>query len=201
VRLRYQVSITMTPEDIDAFSDEIKGIALAIYEAQRTKNYPAIPGSHCRLCRLQCPIASNKFRLPVRVTSQEERDAVAGRVLVLEQELRQTKKVLKGYCDEAGGFTYNGEDFGHWPTTERRYPADQLLTWLKDHGFDVSHVTLSATGLAHLANPKKAPEAVLQELARVVQEDQCWPFRHRKHGAELPAGFLGDDALDDVEDE
>lgn len=196
VRLRYSVSVTFTPEQIEAFSDEVKGIALSIHEAKRTRNYPAIPGSHCSLCRLKCPVADNRFRLPVRITRDEERDAIAGRVLALEQELRQLKKILKGYCETEGGFQHGGQVFAFWPEDERRFPADQVLTYLKERGIDVSGITLSASALGDLANPKKAPDHQLKFLDEVAVTKRGWTFRHRKAGDKLPEGvedLLGDD--------
>lgn len=189
VRLRFEVSITLTPEDIEKFADEVKAITLAIYEAQRTKNYPAIPGSHCGLCRLKCPIADNKYRMPVRITGIEERDAVARQVLVKEQELRQLKKLLKGYCESEGGFIVSGEVFAFWPEVERRYPAELTLEFLQKRGIDISAITLSASALGEHANPKKASVAVTERLDQLKIEKQGWTFRHRKVGEALPPGM------------
>lgn len=189
VRLRYSLSITMTPEEIEGFSDEVKGIALSIYEARRTRNYPAIPGSHCGLCRLKCPVADNPFRMPVRITRVEERNAVASQILVLENRLRNAKKVLKAWCEIEGGFVHNGEVFAFWPEVERTFPADQVLTWMKDRKIDVSEVTLSPSALGKSASPKRASEALLAMLNEVAITKQGWTFRHRKHGEEMPEGL------------
>lgn len=196
VRLRYEVSVVFTPEEIEAWADEIKGIMLKIYEAQRTGTYPAIPGSHCNLCRLKCPVADNRFRLPVRITGPEERDATASRVLVLEQELRQLKKILKAHCDVEGGFVYGGQLFAHFPEVERWYPAADLIHFLEDRKIDVTDITVSGSGLGNIAHPKKAPQSVLDKLAAVAVERQGWVFRHKRVGDELPKGLtdlLGDD--------
>lgn len=198
-RLRYSVSVAFRPDEIEAFSDEVKAITLGIYEAKRTAQYPAIPGSHCALCRLKCPVVDNPYRLPVRITRPEERDALASRILTLEQELRAAKKVLRGYCETAGGFRFRGETFAFWPETTRRYPADEVLTWLKEQGKDVSAVTVSTTALGDHAHPKRASEATRDFLGSVVIETQKWPFRHRKVGDD-PAGLvdlLGDDDGDE----
>jgi hypothetical protein len=200
VRLRYAVSVTMTHEEIEAFSDEVKGIALAIYEAQRTQHYPAIPGSHCGLCRLKCPVADNPHRLPVRITRLEERDAAAARILVLENELKTAKRVLKAWCEVEGGFVYHGEVFAFWPEVERQYPADEVLTWMKDRKIDVSGVQVSQSGLGKEANTKRASNALLEFLDKVAITKQGWTFRHRKVGEEAPEGtrdLLGDEGNGD----
>jgi len=202
VRLRYAVSVTLTPEEIEGFADEVKGIALSIYEAQRTQNYPAIPGSHCGLCRLKCPVADNPHRLPVRITRPEERDAAASRVLVLEQELKAVKKALKAWCEIEGGFVHNGEIFALWPGTKRSYPAEQVLTWMQERGMDVSGITLSTSALGKAG--KKPGEDLADFLASVAVEKSSWAFKHRKHGEEAPAGLkdvLADDELPEGEDD
>jgi hypothetical protein len=199
VRLRYAISITLSAEEIEAFSDEVKGILLSIHEAQRTENFPAIPGSHCTLCRLNCPVADNRYRLPVRIVTEAERDAAAGRLLALEPELRALKKILKGYCDREGGFIYNGQAFGFWASSSRTYPADAVLTWLKDAGYNVDGITLSASALGDLAKPKKSRPDVLQMLEGLKIERAGWTFRHRREGESLPEGLR--DLLADTEGE
>lgn len=190
VRLRYEVSLTFTPEEIEAWGDEIKGIMLKIYESKRTKNYPAIPGSHCNLCRLNCPVVDNPYRLPVRITRVEERNSIASRVLVLEREMRQLKKVLRANVETEGGFVHAGEIFALWPEVERRFPAQHIMDFLNERGIDTSKITLSASALGDLAHEKKGVPALLMEMDKTKIEKQGWTFRHKKHGENIPAGMI-----------
>ncbi len=200
VRLGWQVSIRFTPEEIEAWSDEIKGIVLSIEESKRTNNYPAVPGNHCGVCRLVCPVVDNPFRMPVRITSQAERDAVAGQLLAGESKLKQLKQLLKGHCELEGGFSHAGQVFGFYETTAISYPADEVLQWLKDRKIDTSQIRLSADSLGKLVNPKHAPQAFLEFLDAQKAERKSWTFRHRKIGDDQFDGMkdvLGDDERDD----
>ncbi len=202
VRLRYAVSVTMTTEQIEAFSDEVKGIALLIHEAQRTQNFPAIPGSHCSLCRLKCPVADNRYRMPVRLGSSEERDALALAILAKEQELRGMKKLLKAHCEAEGGFVVAGQAFASFPETSKRYPAAAVLAWLEERGHDVEPIKLSGSALGTLTGKKTAPRGFLDFLATCAIEKQGWTFRHKKMGEDMPAGLvdlLGDDEAAELE--
>lgn len=200
VRLGYEVSVVMTPEEIDAFSDEVKGIALAMVEADRADRFPAIPGSHCGICRLQCPVTDNPYRLPARITSQEQRDQMALRILAMTSELRQLKKVLREHVKTEGGFEAGGVVFGLWPSVTRRYEAKKVLDYLEGRGIDISEITLSPTALGKLAKPKTANPAFLEFLAEIEQTKQGWKFTQKRIGDEAPEGLV-DVLEDDMEDE
>jgi hypothetical protein len=197
VRLGYEVPVTLTPDRIEAFRDEVESIMLSMDEAERTANYPAIPGSHCTLCRLNCPLVDNPHRMPIRLTNIEQAQATFGELLVLEQRLKTLRKSLDGWCQQEGPLVYRGQEYRHNEIIKRSYPAATVLDALTALGADVSGVTLSKSGLGDLAKPKKSSVAVQNILAKHEQTKISWQFRHRKAGESKPAGKR--DVLGDVD--
>lgn len=197
VRLGYQVTRVFTPDQIAAFEPGIQAAIDAVKKADETGEYPALPGSHCSLCRLACPVVDNPARLPIRILTKDQRDDVAGRILAMEQQLRQMKKILKAYCETEGGFELRGQVFAFFPNVKRRYPAATVLQFLDDRKLDTSKITLSATSLGDHANPRRSSAVVLAELERLKIEQAGWTFRHRRHGDDAPEGLV--DLLADEE--
>ena len=175
VRLAYQVRITLTPEQIEPFRNEVEAIDLAMTEAERTSNYPAIPGSHCTLCRLNCPLVDNPARLPIRLKTLAEAQDAFGQVLVLEQRLKTLKKSLAGWCYQEGPLVYRGEEYAHRGTTSRRFGIGDVRAFAPDDQVDA--ITVSTTSLKHIWPRTVAiPEDLLQRADAVTR----WAFRHRK---------------------
>lgn len=183
VRLNYRVTIKVKPEEIESWKPQIEGILAGLENAERTGHWPAIPGSHCGLCRLACPIVDNPARLPVRFENPAQRDAAAGEILTLEQRLKALKKSLGAYCLKEGPFVLNGEAFGHSQTEAITYPAPAALMILAKHGADTDAITLSKTAVG---KPAKALNADAQaELAKLAVTKTGWRFGHKKAGADL----------------
>ncbi len=193
VRLGYEVSVVMKPEDIELIRPDVEAIVLTLNEAERTDNWPAIQGSHCGLCRLKCPLADNPLKLPVRFRDEAEAGQAFGRVLTLEQELKALKKSLGAWCNTEGPLVYHGQEYAHRPNTSRTYPAAALIDFLKDRGADVSAFELSLGDLGDIAHPKRGQRAVIEWLAEHERAITKWSFKHRKAGEVAPAGLT--DAL------
>jgi len=202
VRLGYEVSVTMTAEEIEAFRGEVEAIMLSLEEATRTNNWPAIPGSHCTLCRLVCPIVDNPRRLPVRLTSADEAQSAGGEILVLEQRLKALKKSLGGWCTQEGPVIVNGQMFSHRPSVTRSYPAGVVVDLLRELYPSKSDSELTILDQANLlqvsatavtkADPlkmalgkAKGSQAATEhpDLQGKVLEGTRWSFRHSKAGA------------------
>lgn len=188
VRLGYQVPVSLKPEEIEAFRPQVQGIVQKIQRARETGEYPAIPGSHCTLCRLACPLADNPKRLPVRLTTKEEAVAAAGQWLVLEQQLKALKKSLGAWCSVEGPMVLNGQLFSHRETVLKSYPAGDVINLLTTAGVDnagkVLHV--SATSVKEADRLKAVIDSpALKALAETTQR---WEFRHSKAGEEAPKG-------------
>jgi len=198
VRLGYQVSVTMTAEEIEAFRPEVEAILLTLEEAERTNNYPAIPGSHCTLCRLACPLVDTPAKLPIRFTEAEQAKTAAGEILVLEQRLKTLKKALGGWVNQEGPLVVNGQLFNYRETISRTYPATTVLNLVERHyGEDADglrHLTFSTTAVKKV-DPLKSIQGH-PDLVAVERQEHRWAFVHSK------AGAIGDaDQPDDEDDE
>ena len=190
VRLNCQVTIKVKPEEIESWKPQVEGILAGLENAERTGDWPAVPGSHCGLCRLACPIVDNPARLPVRLVSPEERDTAAGEILALEQRTKALKKSLGAYCTKEGPFVMNGQWFGHSPTDSTTYPADQAIKTLKSAGADVSSVTLSKTAIAKAIKGLTSDIGLqgIADLVKLAITKKGWRFGHKKAGAEVDDG-------------
>jgi hypothetical protein len=181
VRLNYRVTIKVKPEEIETWGPQVDGILAGLENAERTGTWPAVPGSHCGLCRLTCPVVDNPARLPVRLIDVGQRDTAAGEILPLEQRLKALKKSLAAYVTKEGPFVLNGQLFQQAQTESVTYPAVKALDFLKDHGVDPADVTLSKTALA---KPAKALNAEHQaDLSKLAVTKTGWRFGHKKAGA------------------
>lgn len=196
VRLRYAVTVTLTPEQVEAFRPEVEAIVLAMDEAERTDNYPAIPGSHCTLCRLNCPIVDNPQRLPIRFTTVEQAREAAGNILVLEQRLKVLKKSLNGWCSQEGPLLLKGQEFAHRSQVSLRYPLPVVLANIREDQQGQITVSPSATKTIW-RKPDNVPTAVLGAAIR----KQTWPFRHKKAGEQPKEVEQRTDLLQDDEDD
>lgn len=202
VRMGYEVSIVLRPADIELIRPEVESIVLALDEAERTGNYPAIQGNHCGLCRLKCPLADNPLKLPVRFQNVDQAQQAFGRVLTLEQELKALKKSLGAWCKVEGPLIYNGQEYIHLANVLQRYPALELIDFLRERGTPdelIRLITVSKSALGDWAHPKKSSPAVLELLQEIEQASTRWAFRHRKAGELAPAGAV--DLLAEENDE
>lgn len=181
VRLNYEVRVTVTADAVDAWRPQVDAILAGIQEGQATGNWPAIPGSHCSLCRLACPIVDNPARLPVRLTTRAEAEEAAGQILVLEQRTKALKKSLGGYCAVEGPLVLNGQEFNHFETQGTSYRLNDVLTWARESAVSLGDVWISSTPLksvfAAVKGTKKATD-----LKALATQSPRWSFRHRKAG-------------------
>lgn len=188
VRLGYSVTISLTPDEIEAFRPQVQGIVSKIQQARETGEYPPIPGSHCTLCRLKCPLADHPARLPVRITTKDEAMAAAGQWLVLEQQLKALKKTLNTYCAANGPLTLNGQEFSHGEMALKTYPAGDVIDLLTKAGVDdAGHLlTVSATSVKAADKLKAVIDS--DALRKLESRKVRWEFRHRKAGEDHPKG-------------
>lgn len=190
VRFNVRVELTYTPEEIEAFGPEIEGIVQGLEQAEIDGKWPAIPGSHCAVCRLNCPIADNPKLLPVRLGTPQEAVTVGGEILVLEKRLRTLRKALSGYCSIDGPVAVGGQVFAHSAYPMKRYPAKPAIEICEDQGFIMDGATLSRSGLGFA----KFPLPVADRLAAIEIHTKRAKFGHKKLGEDLPYGVA--DALD-----
>lgn len=189
VRLHYTVSLVFTPDEVDEFEPGVQASIDAIARAQRTGEYPAIPGSHCGLCRVVCPIVDDPARLPVRFTAPEHAQQGAGELLALGQRVKALRAALGSYCQEHGRIVVGGQEFSHYQETHRKWPAAEVIDFLRERGAAVETLRIGKSGLGEHGK-KRAHLAVRDWLEKHEQTEQRWKFRTKK------AGELGEDEPD-----
>lgn len=187
VRINVTVSLDFTPDEIDEWEPAIAGRIEAIEHAESVGEFPPMPGSHCRLCRLNCPVADDPRRLPVRVPSREVAVKVAGEILVHEQRLKALRRALGGFCAIDGPVEVGGQIFGHMATETVRYPAAEALGVLAR--FKVAHnATIGRSGLG--VKWRKVAPVVVEALNRIAVRRRGNRFGHKKRGELTPPGVI-----------
>jgi hypothetical protein len=195
VRIGYEVAVTFTPDEIEDFRPEVEAILLLLEEAERTQNWPAIPGSHCTLCRLACPIVDNPARLPVRLNTKAEAMQAAGEIMALTQRRKVLTKALAGWCNQEGPIVVKGQEFAHRSSTSKTYPALDVLDLLgaRYDEAGLRRLLVSATAVTK-ADPLKLLKGD-DDLAALAKTTTRWRFSDKK------AGAIGDADQNDDDDD
>jgi hypothetical protein len=197
VRLGYKVSIVYTPDEIDAMEAGVQGSIDAVVDAEARGEFPALPGSHCTLCRLKCPVVDDPARTPVRVTTEQEALDVFGQILSLEQRRKTLVKALGAYVKVEGPVLLRGQVYRHAPSDQVRYPLDKVVAALDGTNL-LPTLTISQSSLKSVW---KKPDAMPDSLKDAAITRRGWRFGH-KRGGELDlddaAGLT--DALGDDDD-
>ncbi|MGE0446738.1 MAG: PD-(D/E)XK nuclease family protein [Vicinamibacterales bacterium] len=194
VRVGQTATASFAPDELEAVDDQVEAILERHREAERTGEWPATPGTHCRFCRLRCPIVDDERRLPLRIERREDAAAAFGRRLVLEQELKTLNLALSGWCQREGSLTVGGQELAYRPRFTRRYPVLPVLDVLNGAGLPdaAERLTVSASTLGPLL--KHGKSVVASDLDALVVATQSWQLRHQKRGATMPDEDLpGDD--------
>lgn len=181
VRLNTSTSLVFTPEEVDAFEPQVQGSIDAIKEADRTGDYPAIPGSHCGLCRVVCPLVDDPRRLPVRFISGDQAEAGAGEMMALRQRLNALRHSLESYCQEHGPIVVQGQEFVHVDGVESKWSAADLVAFLQGREVSVETLMIGRGGLGHYGLKRTHP-ALKQWLLENVREKATSKFVSRKAG-------------------
>lgn len=196
VRLGYEVSIVFTPDEIQAMEAGVQGAIDAVVDAEASGTFPALPGSHCGLCRLACPVVDNPARTPIRVLDQAQALDIMGQILAGEQRLKTLKKTLAAYVKVEGPIALRGEVYQHTPRDTMRFPLDQVIDLVPER--DRQHlITVSPSSLKPIWKTVAAmPEALT--AAGIVKRG--WNFKHKKAGEVVPDGLV-DVLAEGAEDE
>lgn len=172
VRFRKSVTVSFTPEELDAVEQEVRGAIATIEEAVRTDTFPATPGPSCRFCELACPVVDQKITYPKRLMV-DQIPTVAQFVLVAEKQLSAIKKALKAAVTEHGPVMVNGMEFANRPMETVTYPVDAVLEVLRMRGvagaFDgaaQNDLTLSKSALGKLFKAYPDLEEDLEPVRR-----------------------------------
>ena len=194
VRLGKVLSLTFSPDELDALDRDVDAVLGMIQHATTTGIWPATPGSACTYCTLRCPLVDNPAVVPQRFSSPQLAQQGAALVLAAEQMLKVAKKTLKAYCVANGPILVNGVEWANRPVEERRYPLDALMEVLRSRNllgaFDQSAaqgLTISHSALSKLF--RQFPQLV-EDLSPFVQSKTSYRFSARKPG-------VGDDGEDE----
>jgi hypothetical protein len=185
VRFRKRVTVSFTPQELDAVDLEVRAAIATIEDAKATNRWPAIPGPSCNWCTLDCPIADQDISVPKRF-SVEQYQKVGEWLLVAEKQLRAVKKAMKAACAVHGPCNVNGVVFDNRPQVSKSYPMDAVLDVLKVRGvmgaFEGSTgLTFSQSALAKLF---KAYPMLETDLSGVVQTKTSYKFSAKQAGVE-----------------
>lgn len=187
VRFNKRVTVAFRAEDLDVIDIEIQAAITTIELAKETNSWPAIPGPACRFCQLACPIADNKIAFPKRL-SLEQREPVAGQVLVIEKALKAAKKLLKESVATHGPIDVHGVVFDNRPSISKTYPVDAILDAFKKLKIDRQaadvlsaggDLTISASALKKVMRLYPELESM---LAVSVREKTTYRFGAKQAG-------------------
>lgn len=123
--------------------------------------FPATPNSFCKYCGFvdNCPMMSGEVSLPQTIQNEDEAVEAALKILNLETQLEQAKKLLADYCEQTGKtIEAGGNYFGFYPGSIRRTwdktkileEISHLEGWEKAVNIDVRGINALAKANPHL---------------------------------------------------
>jgi len=186
VRLGYEVSLVFTPEEIEAMEPGVQGAIDAVVEAEATGQFPALPGSHCSLCRISCPVVDAPERTPIRITSEAQALDLFGQLLALDQRRKTIRKTLADFVKVHGPVALRGQIAQHVPMDSQRFPLDAVVEHVPDT-MRQNLITVSADALKPIWRKVKLMPGTL--LDKVITR-RGWRFKHGKAGEVVPDGLV-----------
>jgi len=201
IRLNVVVSLVFTPEEIEQFAPGVDAQVAAITRAEEQKAFPALPGAHCTLCRLNCPVLDQVDRLQGRVHNLAEAQAAGGEILALEQRLKAKKKALAGWCQTEGPVHVGGQTFAYRGATGTSYPVRDAALALGsgETAEDALADGIAALDEAGLTVTRPMVDKAIEEtsgavdeklLAGVVIAKTTYRLGHQKTGEVHPDGAI-----------
>lgn len=190
IRLNVIVSLAFTPEEIEAFEPGVHAQILTVERAHETGHYPALPGAHCQLCRLACPVQDEEYRLPGRIKDLEQAIDIGGRILAKSQELKQLRKVMGGWCQVEGPVDVNGQTFEYQAMEARSVQAGVVFDVLAEAGIDPDDVGLTFSGevMNKILERRELTDDQRRRIEAASWGKTTYRLRHRKSGEHQPKG-------------
>jgi hypothetical protein len=101
--------------------------------------WPAIPGSRCAVCALECPEATAAWarEQPVRCLDLREAEWVLGQLTLVARRREQLLEALRGWARANGPVYSNGMVAGYFPGQSRSYSWERLAPVLEAAQVDV----------------------------------------------------------------
>lgn len=187
IRFNKRVTVSFSQSDLDAVDTEIQAAIATIELAKAANEWPAIPGPACRFCQLACPVADQKITLPKRLTL-EQREPLAGWMLVAEKQVKALRKLLKESVSTHGPIDVNGVVWDNRPSESRSYPIDALLEAFRKLKIDRQAPEVLAAGgdltISHSALTKvlKLYPELEHLLEKSVRSKTTFRFTAKKPG-------------------
>jgi hypothetical protein len=185
VRLSVEVEVELTVAELEAFEERVTSILAAIERSRQTGYWPAVPGKHCRFCRLKCPIADVPVARPLRVTSKEEAEQIAAQLLVREKDVKELRDVLRGWCTESGPVNVGDMQLGLEPRTSTKFRLAEVLEVLTNHGMDYPTFDVTKSQLGGLLTAKKNAK-IAADLWPHARESHSGTLRWKRRPDDLP---------------
>lgn len=180
VRWGKVVSVVFSQSDLDSVETELSAAIATIQHAEATNDWPAVPGPACAYCQLECPVVSDQRNHPIRLTTREQAELVAGWLLPTSAAVSAGKKALKAYVSTNGPVNVNGIVWDNYPTEIRTYPLPRVMdafTARNIGGFEDLTLSHSALSKAFKQFPK-----LEEDLRPVVNSKTSYRFLARKPG-------------------
>jgi len=155
IRLGQQVSVVLTPADVQDVEDDVQAKIQLVDHARREGVWPPTMGPLCAYCALACPLVDDTRLRPVRSETIEDVRAVAVEMAALEAAYTSRLAVVKAWTDANGPLLAGGRRYAWVPKVERTYPAGVVLATMEAHGTPVpAALTFSASALGSVLTAK-----------------------------------------------
>lgn len=165
-------SVLIGPEEIEKTE---KRILEGIEKIRAEKDWAPTPGSHCTYCPWsgECEAADS---------DGEDPEALAGRILVLEAQLKEAQGKLKEYCVENGPVVVGGEQFSYFDSHGlRATDVIAISRFMEMRRLDpADYFSINNKKLQSLMRDK----AFAAEIKPYTEETISTSFRHKKAGKE-----------------
>jgi len=155
VRLRQTVVAEFELGELDAIERQLDAHLAAITEAVKSSTFPASPGQQCAYCTFACPAVDDAARMPARIRTLEEAEAIGASLTVLKSAVSQQTRVLEAYTALQGPVVAAGYEWAHRPVEKFDFPAVPVLDILKGVGAPVEKLTFGKTILRSYLTAKK----------------------------------------------
>lgn len=169
-------SVVVGPEEIERTEKRLLGI---IEKLQTEQDWVPHPGHYCSWCpwAAECPAGADTGGDPA---------AMAGRILVLESELKALRQQLAAWCAENGLLEVGGEVFGYLSPKDGSWTVTDKAAFsaaLSSLGYDPwEYLSVNGTKLRSLRTAKKHAAAWAAVMPYVAQEVKVTFGHRRKEG-------------------
>jgi hypothetical protein len=180
VRIGQTLTLKYTPDEVDALEPGVQAAIDAVRAADEKGEYPPMPGSHCTLCRLACPVVDDPRRMPIRLRTKEEAIQNGGLILTLEQRLKAARKAQKGWCEANGPVDVRGEVFTFRSSESVLVPADLAIDAIEAAYPRPEQLLVSMSAVKRVDPMRIAREN--RRLLEAAVRSQRWRFSHAKAG-------------------